>query len=283
MSDISSVSSSSESDASAEEDFPSQPSPMAQTTSKVIVETESDEESDDDNDIYEQLRNTRKLSVNSVYSDKESSEEEELEEVEENLSQEVDPSPTLPVAMHTDHMYAKPPKSPEAQSDTDNVVVEINEEDEKLKKEELLTAQARQHSFPARSSEEEEKLVRQFRNGYGPDKEEVEMFKLALQRLKRDKDELVSDVPWAYYPSDILCITIHCITISLYHMRLPVNGLHISVISYWFPHASALRHTTYTHTHQIHTRKHVRTQHAYTNTHTYRYIHIDTCTHTHTQ
>ena len=204
-SDISSVSSSSESDVSAEEDIPSQPSPTVPTTSK-IVETESDEESDDDSDIYEQLRNTRKLSVNSVYSDKESSEEEE-EGVEENLSQEeVEPSPSLPVAMHIDHMYAKPPKTPEAQSDTDNVVVEINEEDEKLKKEELLTAQARQHTFPARSSEEEDKLLNQFRHGYGPDKEEVEMFKLALKRLKGEKDDLVSDVPWAYYPSDILCV-----------------------------------------------------------------------------
>ena len=84
-SDISSVSSSSESDVSAEEDIPSQPSPTAPATSK-IVETESDEESDDDSDIYEQLRNTRKLSVNSVYSDKESSEEEEEGEgVKENL------------------------------------------------------------------------------------------------------------------------------------------------------------------------------------------------------
>lgn len=210
-SDISSVSSSSESDVSAEEDIPSQPSPTVPTTSK-IVETESDEESDDDSDIYEQLRNTRKLSVNSVYSDKESfEEEEEGEGVEENLSQEeVEPSPSLPVAMHTDHMYAKPPKTPEAQSDTDYVVVEINEEDEKLKKEELLTAQARQHTFPARSSEEEDKLVNQFRHGYGPDKEEVEMFKLALKRLKGEKDDLVSDVPWAYYPSDILCVLYIC-------------------------------------------------------------------------
>ena len=30
------------------------------------------------------------------------------------------------------------------------------------------------------------------------------MFKLALKRLKEEKDELVSDVSWADYPSDIL-------------------------------------------------------------------------------
>ena len=34
------------------------------------------------------------------------------------------------------------------------------------------------------------------------------MFKLALKRLKEEKDELVSDVPWAYYPSDILFDTV---------------------------------------------------------------------------
>ena len=79
-----------------------------------------------------------------------------------------------------------------------------------MKKEELLTAQARQHTFPAWSSEEEDKLVNQFHHGYGPDKEEVEMFKLALKRLKGEKDDLVNDVPWAYYPSDILCVLHIC-------------------------------------------------------------------------
>ena len=34
------------------------------------------------------------------------------------------------------------------------------------------------------------------------------MFKLALKRLKEEKDDLVTDVPWADYPSDILFIMI---------------------------------------------------------------------------
>ena len=51
-------------------------------------------------------------------------------------------------------------------------------------------------------------ILYQFRHGL--DKEDVEMFKLALKRLKEENDELVSDVPWAYYPSDILFVMIMC-------------------------------------------------------------------------
>ena len=180
----------------------SPPSRAAPTTSKIIETESDDEESDDDSDIYEQLRNARKLSVNSVYSDKESS-EEELEERDTSQVEVSSPPPVL-TPVHMDHIYAKPPVTPEAQNDNDNEDVEIDEEAEKLKKEELLTAQARQHSFPVRSADAEDKILHQFRHGYGPDKEDVEMFKLAIKRLKEEKDDLVSDVPWAYYPSDIL-------------------------------------------------------------------------------
>ena len=34
------------------------------------------------------------------------------------------------------------------------------------------------------------------------------MFKLAFQRLKEEKDDLVDGVPWTYYPSDILLVVI---------------------------------------------------------------------------
>ena len=76
--------------------------------------------------------------------------------------------------------------------------------EEKLRKKEVLTSQARQHTFPARSAAEEDKIPHQFSRDYGPDMEDIEMFKLALMGLKEEKDELVSDVSWAYYPSDIL-------------------------------------------------------------------------------
>ena len=221
-SDISSVSSSSDSDVSMEEEeegnTPSPPSLAAPTTSKIVETDSNDEESSDDSDIYEQFRKTRKLSVNSVYSDKDSS-EEDMEE--RDISQKVESSPPIAMPVLTDHIYAKPPKSPEAQNDNDNnVVVEINEEDERLKREELLTAQARQHSFPTRSAEEEDRILQQIRLGYGPDKEDVEMFKLALKRLKEEKDELVSDVSWAYYPSDILFDMIIIIVFCKFHKRL---------------------------------------------------------------
>ena len=46
------------------------------------------------------------------------------------------------------------------------------------------------------SKTEEEEILHQFHHSYGPEKEE--------------NDELVSDVPWAYYPSDILFVMIMC-------------------------------------------------------------------------
>ena len=60
----------------------------------------------------------------------------------------------------------------------------------------MLIAQVRQHSFPARSSEEEDKIVDQFRHGYDPNKEEVEKFKLVLKKLNGEKDDLVNDVQY---------------------------------------------------------------------------------------
>jgi len=87
-------------------------------------------------------------------------------------------------------------------------MLSIAEEDEveiSKKREEMLTAQARQHSFPKRSTEEEELNLRTYLEEYGPDQEEVEMFKLALKKMKEAGDELVGDVPWSFYPSDILC------------------------------------------------------------------------------
>ena len=237
-SDISSVSSSGESDAYVEEDEEgdiSSPPRLARHTTSKIVETESEEEeSDDDSDIYEQLRNARKLSVNSVYSDRESS-EEDMDEEEEPLQQKVVPSPPQPVPVHTDHIYAKPPKTPEAQNDNDDIVVEINEEEEKQRREELLTAQARQHSFPVRSAEREDEILHQFHDNYGPDKEDVEMLKQALKRLKEQKNELVDGVPWAYYPSDILS----CIVWKLYFVYEGISKICTLLFIQVIPNRSA--------------------------------------------
>lgn len=45
----------------------------------------------------------------------------------------------------------------------------------------------------------------------GPDKEDVQMFRLALGRMKSDGDEMVMGVSWAYYPHNILlCENLPC-------------------------------------------------------------------------
>ena len=196
-SEISSSSSDSE-EISAGEDIP-RLSPSS-NTNKKIVESDSEEESDD-SDIYEQFRIGRKLSVNSVYSNGESSvEEEEEEEQRENIIEKsISPLP----AVHTDHGYAKPAIASETEENS--LKAEEDEAEISKKREEMLTAQARQHSFPKRSTEEEELNLRTYLEEYGPDQEEVKMFKLALRRMKEAEDDLVGDVPWSFYPSDILC------------------------------------------------------------------------------
>ena len=71
----------------------------------------------------------------------------------------------------------------------------------------LLHAQASKFDkklFPAWSAKEENEILHQFSHGDGPDREDVKMLQLALMRLKQDGDELVQDVHWAHYPSDIL-------------------------------------------------------------------------------
>ena len=60
--------------------------------------------------------------------------------------------------------------------------------------------------FQARSVMKEKEILDKFRHGDGPDNEDIKMFKLALQRLHEEEDELVKNVHWAHYPSDILSI-----------------------------------------------------------------------------
>ena len=62
--------------------------------------------------------------------------------------------------------------------------------------------------FPARTAEEESRILVQFRHGNGPDQEDVKMFKLAFMRSKMNGEQLVEDVHWVHYPSDILYTTV---------------------------------------------------------------------------
>ena len=46
--------------------------------------------------------------------------------------------------------------------------------------------------------------MQQCRNGDGMDREDIKMLGIACKRLKESRDQLVKDVHWAYYPTNIL-------------------------------------------------------------------------------
>jgi len=122
-SEISSSSSSDSEELSAEGNIPHL-SPT-RSTSRKIVDSDSEEESDD-SDIYEQFRTVQKLSVNSVYSNEESSEEEELQR-KNVIEKSISPIP----AVHMDHDYAKPAIASDAEDNSlkeedGNVQVDAN-------------------------------------------------------------------------------------------------------------------------------------------------------------
>lgn len=69
--------------------------------------------------------------------------------------------------------------------------------------------------YRKRIPKQEEDIVSAFLM-FGPDKEDVIMMKLALTKLKIEGVELVQDVPWSHYPSDILEYIYYC-TIILHY------------------------------------------------------------------
>ena len=48
--------------------------------------------------------------------------------------------------------------------------------------------------------------MNQCHDGDGVDKEDLKMLGIAFKRLKENRDDMVKDVHWAYYPTDILVI-----------------------------------------------------------------------------
>ena len=58
-----------------------------------------------------------------------------------------------------------------------------------------------------RSAREEETLLRSAHEK-GWDREDIQMMRLAFSKLKSQGDELVRGVSWAYYPHDILSLTV---------------------------------------------------------------------------
>ena len=46
--------------------------------------------------------------------------------------------------------------------------------------------------------------MQQCRNGDGLDREDIKMLGITCKKLKESRDQLVKDVHWAYYPTNIL-------------------------------------------------------------------------------
>ena len=80
---------------------------------------------------------------------------------------------------------------------------EVGEEEEEEKKEEVEVVAPCKPRYKRRSSVCEVEVLDVFLEE-GLDKEDVQMFKLAMARLKDREDPLVDDVPWAHYPYYIL-------------------------------------------------------------------------------
>lgn len=63
--------------------------------------------------------------------------------------------------------------------------------------------QARRYMFKKRPLKAEEEILRLFLGGAGVDKEDVRMMRQALVQLIDSGDQLVTNVIWSHYPSDI--------------------------------------------------------------------------------
>ena len=73
-----------------------------------------------------------------------------------------------------------------------------------LKKEEPVK---REVKYSKRTATDDKRLLEQFLHS-GLDKEEILMMRLAFLRLRDEEPDIISGVPWAYYPPDILLLLI---------------------------------------------------------------------------
>lgn len=81
-------------------------------------------------------------------------------------------------------------------------LVEIEDEVEEVEVIKPVTPKPRYKKRPANADAD---ILKAFVES-GPDKEDIQMFKLALGRLKGEEDSLTMDVCWAHYPHNILFI-----------------------------------------------------------------------------
>lgn len=73
--------------------------------------------------------------------------------------------------------------------------------------------------YKKRPLSEEESIIRVFINE-GLDTEDVDMLRLAYSRLIDEDSELISDVPWAYYPTTCILIV---------HLHVYIYNVHICI------------------------------------------------------
>ena len=75
--------------------------------------------------------------------------------------------------------------------------------EEEVEAEEVIKPAPPRPRFKPRPSASEQSILEGFVEE-GMDREDVQMFKLALARLKGEGDHLVEGLPWAHYPHNIL-------------------------------------------------------------------------------
>ena len=104
----------------------------------------------------------------------------------------------------------KPPKlktgvasSPRQYRDKENLLGEDQEEEGTEMEVEVVKPAPPRPRFKPRPSSSEQDILGGFVEA-GLDKEDVQMFKLALSRLKGEGESLVEGLPWAHYPHNIL-------------------------------------------------------------------------------
>ena len=94
--------------------------------------------------------------------------------------------------------------SPKQYRDKENLLGELEEAEEELELVKAPVPPPPRPRFKRRPSVSDQNILESFIEE-GLDKEDVQMFKLALARLKGEGDSLVEGLPWAHYPHNILC------------------------------------------------------------------------------
>lgn len=91
--------------------------------------------------------------------------------------------------------------SPQQYRDKENLLDDVQEDEEMV---EVVKPPPPKPRYKPRLTLEEQGVLEGLVGEPGLDKEDVQMFKLALGQLRGEEDSLVEDLPWAHYPHNIL-------------------------------------------------------------------------------